>query len=85
VLGEHLHHIGPAMGLEFRHHVRGYALEQRRRPGFGNWNEILLLDNGELAEVIGDAGNQHAAVERAEAWLRDDRYLTPRFRTDPLV
>lgn len=77
--------MGPAAGLRFRHHLRGYALEQRQRPGFGNWNEILLLDNGELAEVIGDVTSESEAVERAQAWLAGDRDLTPRFCAPTLV
>lgn len=71
--------MGPAFGLTYRHHVRGYALEQRKRPGLAHWNELLLLDNGELAEVIGEAKTQEQALELAQGWLEvGSRELTPR-------
>jgi hypothetical protein len=73
--------------MRYRHHVRGYAIEQRKRPGLQHWNELLLLDNGELAEVVGDATSQNDAVERAAAWLAGSRELTPRvaFQTFHIV
>ncbi len=72
--------LGPAWGMKFRHHVRGYALEQKRQPGpLGRgWHELLLLDNGELAEVIGHAVSPGDAVEKAQAWLGTSRVLSPR-------
>lgn len=75
--------IGPAMGLDFRHHVRGYALEQRTRAFREGgdpraWGELLTLDNGELGEVIGDALSAAEAVDFARDWLEGPRKLLPR-------
>lgn len=58
--------VGPALGMKFRHAVRGHALEVQY-PGF---QHVYGVTQSELAEVIGEASSEDEARQLAEGWAR---------------